>query len=136
VRRLLVTASVVPTSPILVTLMKEALSPSETSVLKRAIRRNTPEDTILHLITEFEEQIAESWYKRNDPVCMLQTSSSTASFHYPFPVSSMRGIGPYSQLLLHNPTAITTSGRDRIGESHFWQQRSLARRLMYIAFSS
>jgi hypothetical protein len=31
-RRLLVTASVVPSSPILVTLMKEALSSSETSV--------------------------------------------------------------------------------------------------------
>jgi hypothetical protein len=32
-RRLLVTASVVPSSPILLTLMKEALSSSETSVL-------------------------------------------------------------------------------------------------------
>jgi hypothetical protein len=35
VRRLLVTASVVPSSPILVTLMKEALSSSDTSVLTR-----------------------------------------------------------------------------------------------------
>jgi hypothetical protein len=33
IRRLLVTASVVPSSPILVTLMKQALSSSETSVL-------------------------------------------------------------------------------------------------------
>jgi hypothetical protein len=46
--RLLVTANVAPSSPILATLMIEALSSPETSVHTTATLRNNQEDAILH----------------------------------------------------------------------------------------
>jgi hypothetical protein len=46
--RLLVTANVVPSSPILVTPLMEAIRSSETSVLTTVKRRNIPEYAILH----------------------------------------------------------------------------------------
>jgi hypothetical protein len=45
-------------SPILVTLMKEALRSSETSVLIRATRPNIPEDGILH---SYRHEILKSY---------------------------------------------------------------------------
>jgi hypothetical protein len=46
--RLLATANVVPNSPILGTLIMEALRSSDTSVLTRVTRRYIPGDDILH----------------------------------------------------------------------------------------
>jgi hypothetical protein len=47
-RQLLVTANLVPSSPIRATLMMAALRSPETSVLTRVTRRNIPKDSILH----------------------------------------------------------------------------------------
>jgi hypothetical protein len=73
-----VTASVVPSSPFLVTLMKEALSSSATSALSRSTMRNIPEDAILH------SHRREDLGNVHGEVTPARTSEIAIDFRFPF----------------------------------------------------
>jgi hypothetical protein len=88
VRRLLVAACVVPSSPIFVTLMKEAPGSTETSVLTRATKRNIPEDTILH---SHRREILKSYVWEYDSAVPEGTRSSPGRRPGRFSASISRG---------------------------------------------
>jgi hypothetical protein len=83
VRRLIVTANVSRT-PILVTLMMEALSSSETSVLTRATRNNIPEDSILrtrHNLDIIASPFGIGLFSHVQRLCDTVKGNETSSLH-------------------------------------------------------
>jgi hypothetical protein len=107
---LLVAACVVPSSPIFVTLMKEAPGSSETLVLRRATRRNNPEDTILH---SHRRENLKSYisYTSFDIFLQVRLVPQERTVRYPANATSCKIISRFRQL----------SGINRIWATTFWK---------------
>jgi hypothetical protein len=94
-RRLLVTANVVPSSTILVTLMMEALSPSETLVVTSAARRNMPEDYISSNYSQLFAPRVLGVQLKLRAVCCLHSNRSCirrSSRSFPVGLRSLQGL--------------------------------------------
>jgi hypothetical protein len=81
--RFLVTANVVHSSPILITLMIETIHSSETPGLTRTTRRNIPEDGIFHIHhrENLKSKLCSSQVLRSG-ACISLTSLRPCDIHY------------------------------------------------------
>jgi hypothetical protein len=80
-RLLLVTANIVCSSPILVTLMIEAIHSSDTWVLTRATRHDVPEDAILNLKLVFQPKACFGSSRSATVELSGETRASTGDFY-------------------------------------------------------
>jgi hypothetical protein len=80
--RLLVTPNVVPSSPILVTLMMETVHYTETSVFRRAKRRNIPEDRVLQTRRKSHLCAVRNFIEKPLGIMMNRTGQHRAIKHF------------------------------------------------------
>jgi hypothetical protein len=135
VRRFLVTANVFPTSPILVILMKEALSSYETSVITRAT--NSPKDANLHgAVIDCKAKKCVFKLGRSPPppdVLCFYVVLVTFGFliiHSVFSTFCMRVFSKFPNMLQHQPTR--TLGPALF---HYTQRPATSRVVLYAALS-
>jgi small-conductance mechanosensitive channel len=95
-RWLLISANVVPSSPILVTLMMERLCSSERSFLTRVTRRNIPEDGILLMVISVLQNVA-FFFTRAEVCAYLRSTILAASLPYTTFLSVLKFTKPVTE---------------------------------------